>query len=153
MITSAFILGTDDLSDAYMIRREVFIEEQNCPEDVEYDGLDEQALHLLIYVDEVPAAVGRILYDDKSFRMGRLAVRKQYRGQKLGDLAIRMMLYKLFSMGAQRVDINAQTYIMSLYQKFGFKEHGEEFMEAGIPHMAMTVTKDEVVYPSECCKG
>ena len=39
---------------------------------------------------------------------------------------------------------------MPLYRKFGFKEHGEEFMEAGIPHMAMTLKKEDVVYPSEC---
>lgn len=151
MITSVFIPGTNDLSEPLAIRREVFIQEQNCPEDLEIDGLDEQALHLVIYSDEQPAATGRIWHDGTDFRIGRLAVLKRFRGQKLGDLAIRLLLYKAFSSGAQSIKISAQTYILPLYRKFGFKEFGEEYIEAGIPHMAMSVNKDEVVYPADCC--
>ena len=151
MITSAFIPGTEDLAEPFAIRREVFIEEQNVPEDEEFDGFDSQALHLMVYVDEAPAATGRIWHDDAGFRIGRLAVRKVFRGQKIGDLALRLLIYKAFASGAESININAQTYIMPLYRKFGFKEFGEEFIEAGIPHMAMRVNKDEVKYPSECC--
>ena len=150
MITSVFIPGTEDLSEPFDIRREVFIDEQSVPEDEEYDAFDAQALHLVVYVDEQPAATGRIWHDGKDFRIGRLAVLKQYRGQQLGDLALRLLLYKAFSSGAQHIKISAQTYIMPLYSKFGFKEYGEEYIEAGIKHMAMQVTKDEVVYPSAC---
>lgn len=153
MVTSVFIPGTEDLSEPLAIRREVFIEEQNVPEDEEYDGLDAQALHLMVYVDEVPAATGRIWHDGKEFRIGRLAVRKAYRGQKIGDLALRLLLYKAFSSGADSLTISAQTYIIPLYKKFGFREYGGEFMEAGIPHKTMKVGKDEVVYPSDCCKS
>jgi len=152
MITSAFIPGNQDTTDPFLVRDEVFVIEQNCPRETEYDEFDEYALHLIIYVDEEPAATGRIWYEEPSFRIGRLAVRKQYRGQKIGDLALRLLLYKTFSMGAQKIDIHAQTYIMELYKKFGFKAHGEQFAESGIPHFAMTVTKDEVVYSSDCCK-
>jgi len=150
LITSTFIPGTEDISEARAIRREVFIEEQHVPEEEEYDSFDEQALHLMVYVDEEPAATGRIWHDGTGFRIGRLAVRRKYRGQKIGDLALRLLIYKTFASGAEKIDINAQTYIMPLYRKFGFKEHGEEFMEAGIPHMAMTLRKEDVVYPSEC---
>jgi predicted GNAT family N-acyltransferase len=150
LITSAFIPGTEDISEPRAIRREVFIGEQNVSEDEEYDGLDDTALHLIVYVDEEPAATGRIWHDGAGFRIGRLAVRKRFRGQKIGDLALRLLIYKAFASGAQTIHINAQTYIMPLYRKFGFREHGEEFMEAGIPHWAMKVGKDEVVYPSEC---
>ena len=153
MITSAFIPGNQDTSDPYLIRDEVFVGEQNCPREEEYDGLDETALHLIVYVDEVPAATGRIWLDNDVFRIGRLAVRKAYRGQKLGDLAMRLLLYKTFSMGAQKIDIHAQTYIMESYKKFGFKRRGKQFSESGIPHFAMSVSKDEVVYPSSCSNG
>jgi predicted GNAT family N-acyltransferase len=150
LITSAFIPGTEDISEARAIRREVFIEEQNVPEDEEYDDFDAMALHLMVYVDEAPAATGRIWHDGTGFRIGRLAVRKQFRGQKIGDLALRLLIYKTFSSGAESIGINAQTYVVPFYSKFGFKEYGEEFLEAGIPHKAMKVTKDEVVYPSAC---
>ena len=151
MITSAFIPGNQDTSDIFLVRDEVFVGEQNCPKVEEYDGQDETALHLIVYVDETPAATGRIWYDEPLFRIGRLAVRKQFRGQKIGDLALRLLLYKTFSMGAQKIDIHAQTYLMQFYEKFGFKPHGEQFTESNIPHFAMSVTKDDVIYPSDCC--
>ena len=151
MITSTFIAGDKDAADAFDIRREVFIEEQGCPEDEEFDEFDSSALHLMIYAQEEPAATGRIWHDGKGFRIGRLAVRKKFRGQKLGDLAVRLLLYKAFNSGAETVNINAQVYIMPLYEKFGFKPHGEEFLEAGRPHYAMRVGKNEVKYPSDCC--
>ncbi|MGI5849402.1 MAG: GNAT family N-acetyltransferase [Christensenellales bacterium] len=150
MITSVFIPGNKDLSEPYMIRREVFIKEQHCPENEEFDSFDAQAIHLMVYVDEVPAATGRIWYDGSDFRIGRLAVRKPFRGQKIGDLALRLLIYKAFSSGAESLNISAQTYIIPLYKKFGFKEYGQEYLEAGIPHMAMKVAKDAVVYPSAC---
>ena len=150
MITSAFIPGTEDISEPFAIRKEVFVKEQNISEEEEFDEFDAQALHLIVYVDEQPAATGRIWHDGRAFRIGRLAVLKQFRGQKIGDLALRLLLYKTFSSGAQVVEISAQTYIVPLYKKFGFKEYGEEYIEAGIPHIAMKVGKDEVVYPSAC---
>ena len=153
MITSAFIPGNQDTSDILLIRDEVFVGEQNCPGEEEYDVLDERALHLIVYVDEVPAAIGRIWYDEPLFRIGRLAVRKQFRGQKIGDLALRLLLFKTFSMGAQKIDIHAQSYLIDFYKKFGFTSHCEEFTESGIPHFAMSVLKDEVIYPSSCCKS
>lgn len=150
MITSAFIPGTEDLTEPFAVRREVFIEEQQIPEQDEYDEFETSALHLIVYVDEQTAATGRIWHDGKNFRIGRLAVLKPFRGQKIGDLALRLLLYKAFSTGAQTVEISAQTYIMPLYRKFGFKEYGGEYLDGGLPHMAMRVSKDEVVYPSAC---
>lgn len=150
MITSAFIPGTEDISEPFAIRKEVFVEEQAISEEEEFDEFDAQALHLIVYVDEQPAATGRIWHDGKAFLIGRVAVLKRFRGQKIGDLALRLLLYKSFTSGAEVVQISAQTYIVPLYQKFGFKEYGEEYMEAGIPHVAMKVGKDEVVYPSAC---
>ena len=150
MITSVFISGNEDLSEPFALRREVFIEEQKCPEDEEFDNYDAQALHLMVYVDEMPAAVGRIWHNGAGFRIGRLAVKKEYRGQKIGDLALRLLIYKAFSSGAKEINISAQTYIVPLYKKFGFKEQGGEYVEAGIPHVAMKVGADEVVYPSAC---
>lgn len=151
MVTSVFIPGNEDITEPLEIRREVFIGEQGWPEDLERDGFDETALHLIIYVDEIPAATGRIWHDN-IFRIGRLAVRKRFRGQSIGDLALRLLIYKAFSSGAESISVNAQTYITPLYKKFGFKESGEEFTYAGRPCVAMNVKKDEAVYPSACKK-
>lgn len=150
MITSAFIPGTGDISEPFSIRREVFVDEQHVPEPEEFDEFDAAALHLIVYVDEQAAATGRIWHDGRGFRIGRLAVRRSFRRQKIGDLVLRLLLYKAFSSGAEEINISAQTYIAAFYRKFGFKKSGEEYMEAGIPHIAMRVGKDEVKYPSAC---
>ena len=152
MITSVFIAGNKDISEARDIRREVFIDEQGISEAEEYDSLDELALHLMVYVDEEPAATGRICHDENGFHIGRIAVRKKFRGQKIGDLAVRLLLYKAFNSGAEILKIGAQTYVVPFYKKFGFKECGDEYIEAGLPHIPMEVTKDTVVYPSACHK-
>ncbi len=147
MIKSAFIPGNQDTKDPRFITDEVFVDE--CPLSDEYDA---QALHLIVYVDEVPAATGRIWHDGNGFRIGGLAVRKPYRGQKLGDLALRLLLFKTFGMGAQKIDTHVQSYLTRFFEKFGFKLSGNEFIESGIPHFAMSVSKDDVVYPSDCSK-
>lgn len=149
MVTSVFIPGKEDISEPLEIRREVFMEEQGWPESAERDGFDETALHLMVYVDEIPAATGRIWHDGR-FHIGRLAVRKRFRGQKIGDLALRLLVYKAFSSGAEDLSVNAQTYIAPLYRKFGFKESGEESTYAGRPCAEMSVKKEDVVYPSAC---
>lgn len=150
MITSVFIPGDQDLSEPFAIRREVFGKEQDCPEEEDFDSFDASALHLMIYVDEVPAGTGRIWHDGRGFRIGRLAVLPPYRGQKIGDLALRLLIYKAFNSGAEELFVSAQTYLKDFYGKFGFVPEGEEYMEAGRPHIAMRVKKDEVKYPSAC---
>ncbi len=150
MITSVFLPGNEDISEPLAIRREVFVEEQGAPEAGEFDDLDSSALHLMVYVEEAPAATGRIWHDGKVFRIGHLAVRKPYRGQLIGDLSLRLLVYKAFASGAETLTVSAQTYIASLYAKFGFKSVGEEYMEAGRPRIEMRLNKDEVVYPSAC---
>ncbi len=50
MITSAFIPGNQDTSDPYLVRREVFVGEQNCAREEEYDGLDETAHETIIVI-------------------------------------------------------------------------------------------------------
>ena len=153
MITSAFIPGTEDKDEAFAIRREVFVDEQRWPEGEAFDEFEDNAMHLMVYADEAPAAAGRIWHDGSVFRIGRIAVLKKFRGQKLGDLVMRLLLYKAFNSGAETVHIGAQKYIVPFYQKFGLKECGEEYEQAGIPHIEMKVGKDDLVYPSDCCKG
>jgi predicted GNAT family N-acyltransferase len=152
MITNKWVLGKSDFDEIYAIRKQVFCAEQNCPEELDFDETDHYALHLVLYLNGIPVGTGRIWHDGHGFRIGRVAVLKEYRGQKLGDLAVRLLLYKVFERGAEEVFIHAQKYISQMYLKFGFKEDGEEFMEAGIPHIPMRLKKEDLVFPSQCGK-
>lgn len=150
MVTSVFIPGNEDISEPLEVRREVFIAEQGWSEDDERDGSDGGALHLIVYADEIPAATGRIWHDGKSFRIGRLAVREQFRGQGLGDLALRLLIYKATNSGAETLTAHVQPHALRMFKAFGFKETGEQREEAGRPHIVLSVAKRDVIYPSAC---
>lgn len=116
------------------IRQEVFIREQGIDPELEFDGLDDRAIHALVYADGVPVATGRILDDG---HIGRIAVLREYRGQGLGEKVVLSLINKAEEKGCSRVYLGSQTQATNFYLKLGFSPYGSEFMEAGIPHMWM----------------
>lgn len=149
MIENEWITGNGDLTAVHAIREKVFVDEQRVAPEKVRDLYDAQAVHLLIYVDGAAVATGRIYHDRSHFRIGRLCVLKQYRGQRIGDLALRLLLHKVF-MYANEVHIDAQAYLSDFYKKFGFEAVGEPFMEENIAHVHMVLTKEKCVFPSKC---
>ena len=117
------------------VRQAVFIEEQGIPEDLEWDGRDETCRHALALSSAGEAiGCGRIKADG---HIGRIAVLPQWRKQKVGTAIMEALLDEARSRGYKQVDVDAQTYAIPFYQKFGFVEHGKEFMDAGLPHKKM----------------
>ena len=149
MITNEWIPGTKNPVTAYEIRRKVFVEEQGCDTQRERDSFDSQAVHLVVYVEGRAAGAGRIYYDGAHFRIGRLCVLPEFRGQGIGDLALRLLLLKAFSFAGE-VQISAQKYLESFYGKFGFQKFGEDYLDENIPHIDMKLKKEDCVYPSKC---
>jgi len=117
-----------------LIRRKVFIEEQQVPESLEWDGEDQQATQLLAYSDQIPVATLRML---KNGRLGRMAVLKEYRNQGIGHLLIERMIRLAQEQGLQQLNLSAQTHAVSFYLQFGFITEGKIYMDAGIPHQQM----------------
>lgn len=119
-----------------MIRREVFIKEQQVPEDMEWDDMDDCSTHLLITVDEHPVATARLTPDGQ---VGRMSVLKKYRNRGLGQM---MLDYLIQHYGTDnRLFLHAQKHALEFYRKTGFVVHGDEYMEAGIPHVTMVMNK------------
>lgn len=120
------------------IRSKVFIEEQNVAFDLEIDGLDPEALHLLVYCDDVACATLRVLFPNKdTAHIGRVCVLKEYRRHHLGS---KMMMYLeniLKENKIKHMELGAQCYIVSFYEKLGFKAEGEVFLDADIEHIMM----------------
>ena len=139
MISTEWILGINksDLKEVYAIRHAVFCEEMNISETVESDGLDACAVHLLVYMDGTPAATGRLLVMNDEFIIGRIAVLKRFRGNRLGDLVVRLLIRSAFNMGGVRQVVHSQLYVQGFYEKLGFTPRGEVYEEAGIPHIKM----------------
>ena len=119
------------------IRETVFIHEQQVPVELEWDEFDAVSLHALALSPQgKPVGTARLLPDG---HIGRMAVLKEWRGKGFGGAMLLRLLDASKSRGLKKVMLNAQTPAMRFYAKFGFTVHGEEFMEAGIPHVKMTL--------------
>ncbi len=121
------------------VRRAVFIEEQGVPEALEWDGEDEAAVHVLAS-DEAghPIGTGRLLAHGPLAHIGRMAVVQAWRGRGVGSAILDALLAEVGRRGLAGVFLNAQTYAVPFYERFGFEREGEEFLDAGIPHYRMT---------------
>lgn len=137
MITYKLLRGTDDLTDAFTIRRKVFIGEQGVPEDIELDSIDQTSEHIVIYDEDQPIGTGRLLVEDGMVLIGRVAVLKEYRSQKIGSIVVNQLRDKAFGNGATEVHLHAQKAVQGFYEKLGFRAYGEEFEEASILHISM----------------
>ncbi|HBU11697.1 MAG TPA: GNAT family N-acetyltransferase [Clostridiales bacterium] len=150
MIMNKWVTGNGDLTDAFALRKKVFVEEQHVAEVGEFDGLDEQSIHLVVYDGELPVATGRIWHDGKTFRIGRCCVERAQRGMGIGDLLIKLLLLKVFEYNPSEVRIHAQTHAEKFYEKYGFERIGDEYDEEGLPHVTMRATKETLRFPSKC---
>jgi len=138
MLTMRWSFGDkDDLTDAHAIRRVVFIEEQNVPEADEHDGTDGACIHLVAYDGQTPVSTGRIMITRDDFIIGRVATIKSHRGQGIATGVMQVLIDACMTMGGERQILHAQTSARTFYEKLGFVAYGEEFDDAGIPHIAM----------------
>jgi len=139
MVSSEWILGINesDLKEVRAIRHAVFCQEQQIAESIEQDGLDASAIHVLVSADGTPAATGRLLVTTEDFTIGRIAVLPQFRGKKLGDFVVRLLIRTAFDMGSERQVVHSQLPVAGFYEKLGFVRIGETYEEAGITHITM----------------
>ncbi|MGF7082638.1 GNAT family N-acetyltransferase [Mucilaginibacter sp. UYCu711] len=125
----------DSLEKVFAIRREVFVGEQNCPPELEWEHEDEST-HFLATVDGVPAGASRWRKTANGYKLERFAVLKQFRGKGVAQELVRTVLGDL-PPDADYIYLNAQILAVGLYEKFGFVQEGPQFEEAGIQHFKM----------------
>ncbi|GAB3551257.1 GNAT family N-acetyltransferase [Noviherbaspirillum agri] len=122
-------------ADAQPVRYDVFVVEQKVPLEMEWDEMDPRSLHVVAYDSNGRSiATGRLLPDG---HIGRMAVRAEVRGQGVGGAILTVLMDEAKRRGDSAVMLNAQTHAECFYARFGFMREGEEFMEAGIPHIQM----------------
>ena len=117
------------------VRSEVFIVEQQVPEEEEWDDDDPASQHFLALApDRTPIGTARLTPDG---RIGRVAVRKSWRGRKVGDALLRAAVEAASLRGMSELRLAAQTYATGFYQRHGFTPFGETFQDVGIDHVWM----------------
>lgn len=123
------------------VRHAVFVQEQQVPEDLEWDGEDQDAVHLLARDGAGrPVGTARLL---PSGQTGRMAVLSPWRRHGVGSGLLRAILSIAREPGRPTPFLNAQVAAIGFYHRLGFVPVGPEFDEAGIPHRRMVPAADE----------
>lgn len=120
--------------EAVEIREEVFMWEQGFTE--EFDRVDFNATHLVLWDEGFAVGTCRFyeVEEPGTFLVGRIAVRKPYRGQGLGAVLVREAESHAKKAGAKRMLIHAQNQAVPFYQKQGYLPTGKTDEEQGCPH-------------------
>ena len=118
------------------IRREVFIREQGIPESEEWDGEDAACIHVLATLNREPVGTGRV---NPAGKIGRIAVMSGTRGRGIGTRILRCLILEARRHGIREPFLHAQVQAVPFYERLGFSREGEEFDEAGIPHLRMSL--------------
>jgi len=133
-------LSTSELYAILQLRSEVFVVEQDCVYQ-DLDGKDQKALHIIGSRDGKVVAYTRIFRPGHYFKeasIGRVVVKSSERkygyGQEIMKVSINAV-EKFFNETV--IHLSAQLYLKKFYNSLGFEQIGEEYLEDGIPHIAM----------------
>ncbi len=134
-----------DREAAMRIRFEVFVDEQQVPPELEPDEYDTDALHLLAVNESTGEVVGTARIVEKGSgvaKIGRVAVRKAWRGRGVGEALMRQAMTEAQAAGMTEAILDAQVPVIPFYERLGFVAEGPVFDDAGIPHRRMTQRLD-----------
>jgi len=129
------VVDWPDRQDALKaIRKSVFIDEQNVPLELEWDGKDTDCTQFLATIDSKPAATARLTPQGQ---IGRMAVLKEFRGNGIGARLLAAVANHARKAGHEQVFLHAQVSVTGFYERAGFVAEGGVFIEAGIEHQLM----------------
>lgn len=140
--------GPADLDACFAVRKEVFVVEQEVPQELEYDTYDRSAVHVLaVAEDGTPLGTGRLLHGADATgktgagpevgSLGRLAVRAAARGLGVGAALVRGIEDAARSRALSAIDLHAQTQALRFYERLGYTAYGPVFLDADIDHRSM----------------
>ena len=137
-------LTTDELYAILMVRSAVFVVEQNCVF-LDMDGNDNRAYHIFLRENGEILAYLRVL--EKGITFDEVAIGRvltTVRGMGYANVILEAGIKTAKERyGASVIKLEAQTYARGVYEKFGFRQSSEEFLEDGIPHIEMTLVLEE----------
>jgi predicted GNAT family N-acyltransferase len=122
---------------ALALRHRVFCGEQGVPADLELDGRDGEALHVVALREGAVIGTCRLVVDGGTAKLGRMAVEPDLRGRGIGAALLAGAEREARAIAARRISLHAQARARELYTRAGFTERGEHFDEAGIEHVLM----------------
>jgi predicted GNAT family N-acyltransferase len=130
--------GGAELQAAFDLRRQVFVEEQGISGELEFDGLDDEAIHMIAVDGGKVVGTARVrLGADNQAKIERMAVAKSARRKGIGRGMVAFLIAECRAREMRHVILHAQHHVVPFYRSCGFEEVGEPFREAGIKHIGM----------------
>jgi ElaA protein len=128
-------LSTAELYELLRLRAEVFVlEQRSIYLDVDGADLRDDTTHIWVEIGGGPVCCLRVVVEDGSRRIGRVCTAVGSRGHGLAAVLMERVLEQH---GSAPLVLDAQSYIVDFYRRFGFAESGPEFLDGGIPHRQM----------------
>ena len=119
MVQGKWFPPGEDLSEELLpLRSEIF--GSSC------EKTDPEGWNTLVYLDGSPAASGRIWWKEDAFWLGDIGVRAPLRGRGLGDLALRLLLFKAQSHSAREVRLRCPEETEGFFARLGFRPVSRE---------------------------
>ncbi len=137
------VLNACEAEDAFALRHEVFVTEQQVPPEIEIDEEDPHAWHILAIQGDEAVGCARVIIHGTDAHIGRLAVKRTCRGQGIGAEICRFIISYCREQGCTYLWLHSQTHAIAFYKKLGFAPEGDVFYEAGMPHVRMSLVTAE----------
>ncbi len=132
------IATKEDMPAVFALRFEVFVGEQHVPAEIEQDEEDVHAMHVLAEQGGAVVGCARVILSRDEAHIGRLAVKKELRGQGIGSSICRFLIEYCEAQAYSHIWLHSQLHAKGFYETLGFRPQGETFFEAGIEHIKMT---------------
>ena len=121
---------------AFAIRKEVFVKEQQVDESDEFDEFEDISHHFLLYADGQSVATARWRFIGDKIKLERFAVLKSERGRGYGKIILDAVLQDVIPL-KKPIYMHAQLHAVPFYAQAGFVKTGDLFDECGIQHYTM----------------
>jgi len=128
-----------EMEQVLAIRKEVFIEEQHVPENLEIDEFEESSDYILALWGEKPVGTARWRSTESGIKLERFAVLKPFRNKNVGASLVKFIVQQAGS--EDDIYLFAQEQVVGFYEKYNFEVFGERFYEAGMPHFKMILIR------------
>jgi predicted GNAT family N-acyltransferase len=113
-----------DLMKVTALRAAVYMAEQTCPYDEEFDGNDFCAMHFIGYLGGEPAGCLRARFFADFCKLERLAVRHEFRRSTLAFDLVRAGMQMARKKGYTRIYGHAQDRLVPFWKRFGARPLG-----------------------------
>jgi predicted GNAT family N-acyltransferase len=118
------VRSLDEMARVIAIRGAIYMGEQHCPFEEEFDGNDFSATHLICHKDGEPVGCMRIRYFADFAKLERLAVRSEGRGSGLAGVLLDAAIELCRKKGYRVLYAHSQKRFLKVWEQRGFRRMG-----------------------------